>query len=133
MGLHMKRNISNRARRLSQKLGISYTLVETILREDNKLLRKDLEEGKRVVIDGLTSITPYKSSVTGEIAVRGRVSSALRDHLASLSAPASLEVYTPDASDPRQDDSGYDPNDYEDEDIPDDETAEEEEPEQGAV
>lgn len=93
MGLHMKRNISNRARRIAKQLRVSYTLVEEILKADNRMLRQDLEAGERVVIDGLTTITPYRDSITGMIYPRGRVSSALRERLKVIPAPAHLRTF----------------------------------------
>lgn len=86
MGVLVKRTLGRRVKDIAYKHGIPVITVETIIKGYLNSLRESLENGERVVIDGITSISVYKDEKTGEYYVRGRVSSALKERLYAKNA-----------------------------------------------
>jgi len=84
MGVLVKRHLSEVVKEIGLRHGIPYVTVETVLKEYLQGIYRSLARGERVVIQGITSITPVKDLDTGEIYVRGRVSPALRARLAQV-------------------------------------------------
>lgn len=86
MGVVIKRNLGERVRDIALRHGIPYVTVETVLKEYLESLVRSLENGERIVIDGIMSISVLEDRDTGELIARGRVSPALRSRLLQKSS-----------------------------------------------
>lgn len=84
MGVVIKRNTGERARKIAYKRGIPIGTVETIIKDYLADLIESLENKERINLDGITSITVVKEVETGEYVPRGRVSPALKSRLQKL-------------------------------------------------
>lgn len=85
MGVHIKRNLAERSRKIALEKGIPIVTVETIIKAYLEDLVTSAVNGERIVIDGITSISIIKDGETGEYYSRGRVSPALKSKLQRLS------------------------------------------------
>jgi hypothetical protein len=81
VGVVIKRSLGQRARVIALRHGIPFVTVETVIKDYLESLAIDAENGERIVIDGITSVTVVRDLNTGELFPRGRVSPALRSRL----------------------------------------------------
>lgn len=91
MGIIVSRHLSDRVESVMKVTGLSRTVVESVLKAEREANVEALKDGKRVVIGGICTITPY-STPDGRIVPRSRISGALKNRLGSFYAPEGLPL-----------------------------------------
>ena len=81
MGIRRKRNLGNRAYKISKKLNIPRVTVEMVIREYLDSLTDSALNGENIVINNIMSIKLLKDGDNGGIVARGRVSPVLKNKL----------------------------------------------------